>query len=102
MTEDVLATLRPPVPLALAKAVESVPAEAALPGGSVYEPKWDGYLHCTVSTAARLWEENGLLEERYNDILRHQKFGLPALVRERPASFVVFDLLAVAGHKEAR
>lgn len=50
MTEDVPASLRPPVPLALAKAVESVPAEAALPGGSVYEPKWDGFLHCTMST----------------------------------------------------
>ena len=45
MTEDVPATLRPPVPLALAKAVETVPAETALPGGSLYEPKWDGYLH---------------------------------------------------------
>lgn len=45
MTEEAPATLRPPVPLALAKAVETVPGEAALPGGTVYEPKWDGYLH---------------------------------------------------------
>jgi hypothetical protein len=36
--EDVPATLRPPVPLA--KAVESVPTETALPGGGPYEPKW--------------------------------------------------------------
>lgn len=33
----------PPVPLALAKAVEAVPTEGALPGGAVFEPKWDGY-----------------------------------------------------------
>lgn len=41
MTEDVPATLRPPVSLALAKAVDSIPAEGALPGGSRYEPKGD-------------------------------------------------------------
>lgn len=34
---------RPPESLALAKAVESVPAEDALPSGCLYEPKWDGY-----------------------------------------------------------
>ena len=37
------APLRPPVKLALAKAVPAVPAEGALPGGCLYEPKWDGY-----------------------------------------------------------
>lgn len=51
MTEEVPATLHPPVPLALAKAVKNVPGEAAMPGGTVYEPKWDGYLHCTLSIA---------------------------------------------------
>jgi hypothetical protein len=45
MTEDVRATLHPPVPLALAKAVDSVPDETALPSGTLYEPKWHGYLH---------------------------------------------------------
>jgi hypothetical protein len=43
MSEDVPAALRPPVELALAKAVPAVPAEGALPGGCLYEPKWDGY-----------------------------------------------------------
>lgn len=43
MTEDVPASLRPPVSLALAKAADSVPAEGAMPGGSIYEPKFDGY-----------------------------------------------------------
>lgn len=44
------ATLRPPVELALAKAVPAVPAEDAWPGGCLYEPKWDGYIHWTPST----------------------------------------------------
>ncbi|MBB6566684.1 hypothetical protein [Kribbella sandramycini] len=34
-----------PVAFELAWAVEEVPGERALPGGSRYEPKWDGYLH---------------------------------------------------------
>ena len=37
----------PPV-LALARAVPKVPTPDALPGGCLYEPKWDGYLHRTV------------------------------------------------------
>lgn len=49
MSEDVLASLGLPVELALAKAVNAVPAEDALPGGCLYEPKWDGYLHWTLS-----------------------------------------------------
>ncbi|MFI7067333.1 hypothetical protein ACIBL3_40510 [Kribbella sp. NPDC050124] len=34
-----------PVELALARAVDAIPGETALPGGSRYEPRWDGYLH---------------------------------------------------------
>ena len=135
MTEDVPASLRPPVPLALAKAVESVPLEAALPGGSVYEPKWDGYRMCVLVRAGgvSLWSRQGKDLTRYFpdlvealadqvppgcvldgeavmwtadrldfDALQRRlvasKTDLPALVRERPASFVAFDLLAVAGH----
>jgi hypothetical protein len=44
------AALRPPVELALAKAVESIPHAGVLPGGNVYEMKWDGFLHWTLST----------------------------------------------------
>jgi ATP-dependent DNA ligase len=39
------AELAGPVEVALAEAVETIPAENAMPGGSRYEPKWDGYLH---------------------------------------------------------
>lgn len=34
-----------PVDLELAKAVDTIPGENALPGGSRYEPKWDGFIH---------------------------------------------------------
>ncbi len=35
--------LRPPIQVMLARAVGSVPAPTALPGGVQYEQKWDGY-----------------------------------------------------------
>jgi ATP-dependent DNA ligase len=129
------ATLRPPVPLALAKAVESIPAEDALPGGSLYEPKWDGYRICALVRAggvslfsrqqkeltryfpdlleavavqvppgcvldgeAVVWTADRLDFDALQRRLVASKAGLPALVREHPASFVAFDLLAVAGH----
>ncbi len=33
------------VEVALARSVDQIPAPNALPGGSRYEVKWDGYLH---------------------------------------------------------
>jgi bifunctional non-homologous end joining protein LigD len=35
--------LRRPFDVALARAVEKIPAAGALPGGTIYEPKWDGF-----------------------------------------------------------
>ena len=35
-----------PVALAVAKAVERIPEAGALPGGCLFEPKWDGFIHC--------------------------------------------------------
>jgi hypothetical protein len=49
MPDGLPAALRPPVALALAKAVEFIPDADALPGGCLYEPKWDGFLHWTMS-----------------------------------------------------
>jgi ATP-dependent DNA ligase len=135
MTEDVPPALRPPVPLALAKAADAIPAEAALPGGSRYEPKWDGYRACALigASGVSLYSRQGKDLSRYFpellealagqvppgcvldgeavvwsgdrldfDALQRRlvasKAGLPAMVREQPASFVAFDLLAVAGH----
>jgi ATP-dependent DNA ligase len=67
MREDVPPSLHPPVPLALAKAVESVPAVGALPGGCLYEPKWDGYRLCALagSGGVSLWSRQGKDLTRY-------------------------------------
>jgi hypothetical protein len=42
--------LCPPLEVVLAKAVNGIPPPAALPGQVLFEPKFDGYLHCTLST----------------------------------------------------
>jgi hypothetical protein len=34
-----------PVELALVRSVDQIPGPHALPGGSRYEVKWDGFLH---------------------------------------------------------
>jgi hypothetical protein len=34
-----------PIEVALARSIEQIPEPHALPGGSRYEVKWDGYLH---------------------------------------------------------
>ncbi|PUB29627.1 ATP dependent DNA ligase-like protein [Promicromonospora sp. AC04] len=50
-----------PVEVALARAIERIPQAGALPGGSRFEPKWDGFR--TVITrdqsGARLWSRRG-------------------------------------------
>src|SRR3954471_9111461 len=50
-----------PVAVELAKPVRSIPPEGALPGGCVYEPKWDGYRLVVVRDGAstRLWSKQG-------------------------------------------
>jgi len=39
------AGLRPPFEVALARPVSSFPHPVSLPGGVLYEPKWDGFIH---------------------------------------------------------
>jgi ATP-dependent DNA ligase len=53
--------LRGPVQVALAKTRENVPGEHALPGGSMYELKWDGFRCALVrdGTVTRLWSRQG-------------------------------------------
>lgn len=46
-----------PVDIAFARAVEHVPAPGALPGGCMYERKWDGF-RCVLArddAGVRLW-----------------------------------------------
>lgn len=127
------ADLLGPVGLELARPVEQLPGEQAMPGGSRYELKWDGFrtgVTCRDGQV-RLWSRNGkdftakfpdvraalaariavdcVLDgelvvwtgERLDfDALQERMANTAATVRDRlasakPASLVVFDLLAV-------
>ena len=123
-----------PVDVELTRAVEEIPGPNALPGGSRYEPKFDGF-RCTIvrrGDQARLWSRQRKdLTDRFPDIaaaavrqiddgvvldgellmlvdgglsfdaLQRRMVTSPAnarqLVAALPASYVAFDLLAVAG-----
>lgn len=136
MGESVPRALRPPVALALAKTVETVPGEDAFHGDALAaEPKWDGYRvcifvedvgaslwsrqnkdlsryfpelvdalagqappGCVIDGEAVVWSKGRLDFEALQHRLTASKVGLARLVHELPASFVAFDLLAVAGH----
>ena len=80
MTTDVPPALHPPVSLALAKAVDAIPAEAALPGGSRYEPKWDGYRACALVGAG----EVSLYSRQGKDLSRYFPELLEALAGQVP------------------
>jgi ATP-dependent DNA ligase len=120
--------------LAAAKAVARVPGPDALPGGSLWEPKWDGFRvaavitdtvtlrsrqgkdltryfpdlaaalaeqvppGCVIDGEALIWTGDRLDFNALQQRLVTGRKALPAFVRERPASFAAFDLLAVAGH----
>lgn len=43
MPEALPRALRPPLDVVLARAADTIPKPEALPGGCLYEPKWDGY-----------------------------------------------------------
>ncbi len=69
-----------PVDVALAKAQEQVPGPGALPGGSRYEPKWDGFRMATVarSGSVRLWSKSGTdLTARFPEIAEAAGAVLP-------------------------
>ena len=53
--------LRLPVDVVLARPVEQIPAPTALPGGCLYEPKWDGFRCILARDGARvsLWSRRG-------------------------------------------
>lgn len=50
MAESIPVALQPPVAVALAKLVKAFPGPGALPGGVWMEPKWDGFIHWTLSS----------------------------------------------------
>lgn len=128
------AGLAGPVDVALAQAQDRVPGPRALPGGSTYEPKWDGFRLAVVGHAdgARLWSKSGTdLTARFPEITAAAAAAVPEgtvldgevviwvgdrldfgllqrrftssrarladEARQHPASYMVFDLLAVDG-----
>ncbi len=50
MAESIPVALEPPVAVALAKLIKAFPGPGALPGGVWMEPKWDGFIHWTLSS----------------------------------------------------
>ena len=61
-----------PVAVELAKPVRTIPASGALPGGCLYEPKWDGYRLVVVraGAATRVWSKQGRdLTDRFPDVV---------------------------------
>jgi ATP-dependent DNA ligase len=130
--------LLPPFDLALARPASRTPLPDALPGGALYEPKWDGFRVVVVRNdlTVSLWSRQGKdltaafpdlanaaaqqvppgfvvdgeavvwADDRLDfDALQQRLTGGPsvvaALVRDRPASFAAFDLLAASG-RDAR
>lgn len=89
--EDLPPSLRGPQQLALARAADVVPTSAALPGGSLYEPKWDGYRVTVTRTAAdvTVWSRRGA------DITPIVPDLYPALLDSLPAGCVVDGELVV-------
>ncbi|MEV0287944.1 ATP-dependent DNA ligase [Kribbella sp. NPDC050820] len=65
------AGLTGPVDVALARSVETIPGPDALPGGTRFEPKFDGYRLVIVRSgdSARLWTRNrNDITDRFPDI----------------------------------
>lgn len=65
--EGIPSALRPPIDVALAKAVKVLPAANALPGPMCFEPKWDGYRLIVFREGDRtsLWSRQGKDLNRY-------------------------------------
>jgi ATP-dependent DNA ligase len=61
-----------PVAVELARPVRTIPPATALPGGCLYEPKWDGYRLVVVrtGTSTRVWSKQGRdLTDRFPDVV---------------------------------
>lgn len=124
--------LRPPLSVALARPVASLPTADGMPGSARFEPKWDGFrLLIVVDDDVSLWSRQGKNLTRnfpelaaaaaaqlphgvivdgeavvwsddrldFDTLLRRLNAApatLARIVNEHPASYVAFDLLAVA------
>ncbi len=57
--------------VALARPEEAIPAASSLPGGALYELKWDGYRAAVVrdESGAKLWSRQDMdLTDRFPDL----------------------------------
>lgn len=74
-----LPELRPPLSVALARPVKSIPAPGSLPGGVMYEPKWDGFrMLLVVDGDVGLWSRQGTdLTSRFPEIVAAAREHLP-------------------------
>ncbi|ARJ07671.1 ATP-dependent DNA ligase [Cnuibacter physcomitrellae] len=80
---DLPAGLRPPE-VALARLADTIPGPGALPGGSLYEPKWDGFRLVIVRAAdVTLWSRQG------KDLTRHFPDLAAAAEEQLPHGYVV-------------
>ena len=77
--------LRGPVDVELAGAVDAIPGPNALPGGTVWEPKWDGYRGVIV---------------RSNDREPPAKKGRPPAERARPAGSIGSTRIWSRNHRD--
>lgn len=78
------AELRPPIEVALARPVATIPAPDAMPGGCLYEPKWDGFRLVIVrDDDVSLWSRQG------KNLTRHFPDLASAAAEQLPAGVVV-------------
>jgi hypothetical protein len=66
MPDTLPSGLRPPA-LAMAKAVNRIPPPNALPGGCLYEPKWDGFIHWTSQPTPAVLQQPVCFSQPYSD-----------------------------------
>jgi ATP-dependent DNA ligase len=70
-----------PVAVQLSKPVRDIPPSHALPGGCLYEPKWDGYRLVVVrsGSSTRVWSKQGRdLTDRFPDVVAAAVAQVPA------------------------
>lgn len=85
MAESLPRSLRPPVALALARAVETIPSAGTLPGDMIFEPKWDGFRECALIGAG----EVSLVSRQGKDLSRYFPELISALGQQVPPGCVI-------------
>lgn len=69
-----------PVEVMLTRAQDVVPIASARPGGTIWEPKWDGYRSILQASqgGVRLWSRNGTnLSAAFPDVVDAAKTQVP-------------------------